>query len=330
MHDDQRLRCTDALGACIPAAEATDVQERFRNAVAKESRDWLNLFDAARLAYRGWCAHGLVPDRLDGMTVWDLGCGRGQGTAVYHFQGAAAVVATDVSLPPTIPSIVRDLPGVSFHHGELSTLARRLTTSPSLIIANCVTEHVSDLAGLFADCAAVLRPGGGNLLLTHDNYYQPVGHHDHGFLFMSPETNTVTFQGEPCWDSPLKCQASANHRAQLLRDRPGAWDSTLEGQLNPADCKQCPYWKRAQPWSHLLFQDDFSCLFTAPWFKTSRGVLNKITLFQLRQWLGEAGFRVLAWKPHPLNNAVPSQLLARFTAEDLTTFYVTVLASPIK
>lgn len=200
----------------------------------------------------------------------------------------------------------------------------------NLIFANTVTEHLPQLANNFIVCNQILSPG-GLLIINHDNYYQPVGSHDHGFLFYGRD-NKIVQQGPKCWDSDAKCEISKNHRSSITERFPWTWDPQMDEQISPANCMNCPYYKRSQPWAHLLYQNDFWHLFpqvcfTSGWGKKSS--LNKVTLFQLRQFLIEAGFDIELWIPHQIANIPPAQLLKapfHFSTDELTTTTVAIRA----
>ena len=118
----------------------------------------------------------------------------------------------------------------------------------------------------------------------------------------------------PCWEKPEKCDASAEYRkkCEVRHD----W-TVKQWHLTPHDCTQCTYYHRAQVWGHLLYQDAYPRDYPGD-FYTAR-MLNKITMYQLRQYLVEAGFRVAYWRPNQVENVPPPELLAKFSEADLRT-----------
>src|SRR5262249_56242305 len=114
-------------------------------------------------------------------------------------------------------------------------------------------------------------------------------------LILSFVNGYVEFQGSRCWDSPDKCDLSTEHRARLVRVFRSGWDARSDAARSPDDCSRCPYWKRAQPWAHLLFADEFMAVFPQEYFQSSGplGALNKATPFQVRQFVREAGLEIV-------------------------------------
>jgi len=153
-----------------------------------------------------------------------------------------------------------------------------------------------------------LAPG-GVLFLNHDNYYQPVGSHDHGFLYW--KNNEIVFLGPRCWEKQAKCAESADFRASIATRLPWTWDARTEARLTPEDCQRCPYYRRAQPWAHLLYQSEFRDVYPQPCFTTGypRSSLNKITPFMLRQFIIEAGFDIEGSTGIQIKNVPPDELL---------------------
>jgi len=180
---------------------------------------------------------------------------------------------------------------------------------------------------LLTICYRLLKEG-GYLFINHDNYYQPTGAHDHGFLFYG-ENNMIVRQGPACWQMPEKCQASADHRRWIAEHLPWTWRNTEK--LTPENCTLCPYYKRSQPWAHLIYQNEFVSLFDNVSFTTGypNSSLNKVTPFQLRQFVLEAGFVIEKEVRNRVSNLPPDFLLCppyNFSLQDLTTSTMTLLA----
>jgi 2-polyprenyl-6-hydroxyphenyl methylase/3-demethylubiquinone-9 3-methyltransferase len=282
-----------------------------------------------RESFENWSAAGFLPRAaVTGKRVWDLECGNCAYSGVLATHGAACVLGSDTFLQAKhIAGSIRNLPNFQFEHGTLREVHKRTEFHPDLILFHNSSEHVKDLPELLCDCAQVLRPG-GLLFLAHHNYYQPSGHHDQGFLRFDPKTNKIDFCGVKCWESERKCQSSEAHRQGLMNPDPHAvslWDQSLEGRLTPQDCSQCAYFKRSRPWAHLLYQHEFNTLFPHRFFRTAGGSLNKVTLFQLRQFLREAGFECVREDSIMLNNEIPAELARRISEEDLRAYQLIAL-----
>ena len=284
---------------------------------------------AYREALRTWEAEGvLLPADLAGKHVLDWECGRGVFSALFVEHGAAEVTGIDSWLDTDyVQQQLRDLPA-RFQRVSLREFAadRRTAGAYDLIFANTVTEHMIDVAALLPVCYGLLAAG-GILVLNHDNYYQPVGSHDHGFLFY--QNGAIEFLGPRCWQERRKCAVSEDFRRGIAERLPWTWDDRTESRLDPRDCTQCPYFRRAQPWGHLLCQSQFRRVFAQPCFTTGYpgSSLNKITPFMLRQFLIEAGFDIERWVPHTVPNQPPVELLRppfSFSADDLVTTTVSV------
>src|SRR5262245_681479 len=162
----------------------------------------------------------------------------------------------------------------------------------------------------------LLRPG-GRFVALHANYYGPLGGHDHAFIAPRPTDRGVLMasQAVRCWESPAKCDASADFRRRC--EEWSAW-TVKEWELTPEDCTRCLYYQRAQVWAHLLYQDEFPRNYPGPSNRCGvDGGLNKATPFQVRQYLLEAGFRIAAWVEDLAANDPPPELLRRFTPADL-------------
>ncbi len=272
----------------------------------------------------------LLATDLVGKHVLDWECGEGAYAAKFLELGAASVTAIDTWLNlEHAKNSLSLLPRSRFERVSIE----RFIEDPGnvgaydLVFSNTVTEHMLNLPRALTECYQLVSKN-GLLIINHDNYYQPVGSHDHGFLFYN-EKGQIVFQGSRCWESVAKCAASADYRRSMSERFPWTWDSRMESRLTPEDCDQCPYYRRAQPWAHLLYQNKFREVFPQPAFTTGypQSLLNKVTPFQLRQFVIEAGFDVVRWREHRVSNQPPAALLNppyRFSVDDLCTCTITV------
>ena len=235
-------------------------------------------------------------------------------------------MGTDTVIDRTrMPAPLFETDGLRIVEGDTAALAASAWSGadgPTLLFMHLVSEHVADLPALLRSVRSNC-PAGTRLFVHHDNYYQPVGHHDHGFLSYRPATHSVESNASRCWESPERCEASAVHRETLRRERDWQWSAASEATRDPASCDTCNYRIRAEPWAHLAAAERFTRVFPEAFFTVA---LNKITPFQLRQHLVEAGFDIESDVRDLLTNSVPEALAGKFTEADLRTFTVTVVA----
>jgi len=249
--------------------------------------------------------------------VLDLGCGLGASSAVFLDRGARFVWGVDPELPSERVERLAALPRSRFSAGVLGEVEFG-EQQFDLIYARAVTEHIYDLPAAVVKAHSLLRSG-GRFVALHDNYYGPMGAHDQGMFRVANGSDPMMIErvGVPCWTSPDKCRASESFREQYAKDHD--WQVT-RWALTPDDCERCSYFQRAQLWAHLRYQDQFPAVFAGKFFHTrTDGGLNKVTAFQLRQFLVEAGFTVTTWMPVHVANVPPPELLANFTLSDLQT-----------
>jgi 2-polyprenyl-6-hydroxyphenyl methylase/3-demethylubiquinone-9 3-methyltransferase len=313
----------------------TDSPAQIVQALCNRDSEFAGTYQAYRSQLQNWAANGVLPtSHITGKRILDWECGRGVFTALLLEQGAAAVTAIDSWLVDSayIQKNLNGLPGASFERISLEQFAvdEQHHGAYDLIFANTVTEHMLNLPPLLAICYQLLAVD-GELVINHGNYYEPVGSHDHGFLFYG-ENNEIVFQGPRCWESTTKCAASADFRRSIRERLSWTWGDWNESQLTPDNCIYCPYYRRAQPWAHLLYQQEFRQVFPQQCFTTGYpgSGLNKITPFQLRQFLIEAGFNIELWVPIYINNHPPQELLRppfNFSIEDLCTAMIAVRCS---
>lgn len=267
------------------------------------------------------------PQWFKGKRVIDWEAGDCAFAVALFLRGASSIVAIDTWLmPELVPEALKEHPQFYIAKESIQEFqSSHASEKFDLIFANTVTEHLQALPVAFDTVRNLLAPG-GLFVTNHDNYYQPGGHHDHGMLYYAGAK--IVFQGTECWDSVTKCVASREHRALIGEKYPWTWNAHHEAQRNPENCEACPYFKRAKPWAHLLYQHNF----TNTWGVTftthpDRGTINKVTPFQLRQYVIEAGFEIIKEHHAKVQNDVPTQLLAEHTPETLTTSMVWIAAS---
>jgi hypothetical protein len=99
--------------------------------------------------------------------------------------------------------------------------------------------------------------------------------------------------------------------AILARTRGWMWNAAIDRSLTPENCSRCLDKRRAEPWAHLLHQEDFADLYPRANFSMGKpnSSLNKITLFQLRQMIVEAGFKITGTDQTNCSNEPPAELL---------------------
>lgn len=292
-----------------------------------------DLYGRYKLALDGWMATGkMSPADLQGKRVLDWECGAGIFSVLFLEHGASFVEGIDSWLwTDAIQSSMGHLENTRFRKVSVEEFAADVSLHGTFdfIFANTVTEHMLQLPRVLTTVGRLLKPG-GLFLTNHDNYYQPVGSHDHGLMFYG-EQGAIVRQGPDCWNKPEKCQASHDYRHDLMKRLYWTWDDKIDAKRTPDDCTKCPYHMRSQPWAHLTHQSRFREIFPHVCFTTGYPLssINKVTLFQLRQYVVEAGFDITGWIPHKVPNEPPAALMEspfNFSREDLTTCTVTVIA----
>ena len=99
-----------------------------------------------------------------------------------------------------------------------------------------MTDPVSDAESLFRDLSRIVRPG-TEIFVHHDNFYQPVGHHDHGLLFLNEKLGPLSpkvFGVGRCRRSALPSEA---HRASMAERWPWLWSAAPEATLTRPSAK---------------------------------------------------------------------------------------------
>lgn len=147
-----------------------------------------------------------------GKSVLVLGVGAGTDMLWALRQGAREVVGLDVleqdpgALRATASSLGLDPGRVSFHQlniVEAPSLGRRF----DLVLSNNVFEHVADLTGAFAACAAAVEPGRGRVAIFSAPLYAS-----------SNGSHLPTEPWEHLWGDPLRLRERLLARGQV---RPG-------------------------------------------------------------------------------------------------------------
>ncbi|MGU3662316.1 class I SAM-dependent methyltransferase [Methylobacterium fujisawaense] len=299
-----------------------------RSAILPQLSEYLQERTKARLRdLDAMIADGRINvDWIRGKKVLDWEAGDCAFAVAIYLRGARRVVAIDSWLAEDlVPAILLNHPDFHIEKKSIIDYAQMSThNSFDFIYANTVTEHIQEIAISFEAIVKLLRSG-GIFATNHDNYYQPVGHHDHGFLFY--QGSKIVSQGPKCWNAEDKCEASSDHRTDLAVRLPWTWNASHEQQRTPSNCNLCPYFKRSKPWAHLIYQDQF--LETWPiGFTThpTRGTLNKITPFMLKQFFIEAGLNIITDHRSRIENDIPLRLLAEHSADTLTATMIWISA----
>jgi 2-polyprenyl-6-hydroxyphenyl methylase/3-demethylubiquinone-9 3-methyltransferase len=329
MPPDHMIILTDRLRATAPASLAdveaafTRLPDAYRARVEQRQQE-LQAFCDSRI---------LSPEIIASDHVVDWEAGDCAFAVAMLRMGAQRVFAIDswMNESEMAPSLLT-FPGLLAARCNIHDLAASLRPreiAVDLVFCNTVTEHVQDLVSSLAAIRGILRRY-GYFFTNHDNYYQPVGSHDHGFLFYGNE-NAIDPQGVACWRMPKKCGASEEHRQSIKNRFPWTWNESLEKSRNPDFCAGCFYYKRSQPWAHLIYQTEFCDLFPSESFftGTKNSSLNKITTFQLRQFIVESGLEIRAVNRTNASNDPPELLLNGpffFHPSELTTCTIRILA----
>ncbi len=273
---------------------------------------------------RNFISNDLMPSP-DGLRVWDLGCGDGTFSAAFADMGAKEILATD--LQSLIPPARMERRQIRFRQGGFDEAVEAFGVNGQvqvdLVFMHLMTEHVTDLRTFLRTLAACIEPG-TQILLHHGSYYQPVGHHDFGFLCLDEATWKIAPRGVRCWEAAARCAASASDRQRIAGENWFHWSDASEATRNPDDCAGCNYFRRSKPWAHLLYGDDYSRTFPEVWF---RDQLNRATSSQVRWLAQEAGFSVIVEHKSYVMNEVPDDLASTHGAQELSTYDHTLRAT---
>jgi len=271
-----------------------------------------------------------------GKSVLDFGGSGGQMAVALLSLGAKNATIVDPEISDEVAKKLAAIPGLLIVKGYVETAVKQIEGHFDFIVAHSVTEHIQNLPEALDSLLLLLRSG-GKFFIAHDNYYHASGHHDNMILQVGPD-GKYGYQGPKCWEQGL-CSISFDFRrntSELPSETwfPYIWSEEDEATLSDGNCSNCNFRKRTTPWAHLLHQDSFNEIYRVPAFSTGRpnSTLNKVTPFQLKQFLIEAGFRILLWERSFINNEVPEQLLESlefFSETDLKTENVFVVATRI-
>jgi 2-polyprenyl-6-hydroxyphenyl methylase/3-demethylubiquinone-9 3-methyltransferase len=287
-------------------------------------KSWHSHYEALQNNFNYWQSKGyLLSSDLREANVLDFGGSAGQLAVIALQNGAKRATVIDTELPVTLyETKLQAIEALSYSTLTVEAYCEEVCQAEplggevqdrcdkfELVLAHTVTEHLQYPASVFAAIYKLLKPG-GLFFVVHDNYYHPSGAHDNAMLTMNSRY-LYEYQGPKCWDSQNKCDASRAFRKDMSTRFPWAWDAESDNMLCPEDCEDCLFFKRTQPWAHILYQPTFKKVFPAPGFSSGHdnSVLNKITPFQLKQFLIEAGFEIELWDRGLHNNPLPAELL---------------------
>jgi len=130
--------------------------------IARAYDRWARTYDTDANATRDLDAEVLRRSSLeiDGRDVLELGCGTGKNT-VWLAERARRVIAMDFS--PGMLEVARGrvpLDRVRLVQHDVRERWPVDDASADVVVANLIFEHLSNVAGVFAEAARVLRPGG--------------------------------------------------------------------------------------------------------------------------------------------------------------------------
>lgn len=294
-----------------------------------DNHEWYSQFIALRNNFKFWIQHGyLTVEEIKHSNIIDFGGSWGQLALIFLIQGANKVVVVDTSLPRDFyQSNLNIYSNLEYTDTLIEDYAecQKNESSFDMVISHTVTEHINEPAKSFAAIYRLLKPG-GLFFIVHDNYYHPSGAHDN-IMLQGGADGYFGYQGPRCWEDHTKCAYSLEFRLNMTQNLPWIWDTVAEKLLTPDNCDNCLFYKRTHPWAHLLFQKEFNRVFPQKCFSSGQNnsMLNKITPFQLYQYLIEAGFDIDLWKRSYVNNSPPQQLMMDpffFSEPDLKTINV--------
>lgn len=307
-------RCIRTKRACINPDTGIMKHMYKEIPVPKELQDdvgWFAHYEALNSNLMLWINKKYLSlDEIQGARILDFGGSWGQLAVNFINNGARDVTVIDTSFP--VEFYKQKLKYYSNLHYDVSTIeefSSKENVSFDLIVAHTVTEHLQSMASCLSSIYKLLRPG-GLFFVVHDNYYHPSGAHDN-MLLQCNSKGVYGYNGPKCWETSDKCISSNEFRRSVKINMPWAWDESAEKMLTPENCENCLFYKRSQPWAHLLYQYEFNDVFTQKSFTSGQAdsMLNKITPFQLRQYIIEAGFDLELWQRTFVNNIPPRVLL---------------------
>lgn len=284
---------------------------QFSSTEIAEYAGWFSHYRALNNNLNVWESRGFITlSELRGASVLDFGGSYGQLAIIFLMHGASDATVIDINLPIELyRNKLKQFEKLKYSQSSLEAHSKQYPGRYDFVMAHTVTEHVEDIASSFAAVYKALKPG-GTFLLVHDNYYHPSGAHDNIMLQCNSD-GIYGYNGPKCWGSLNKCSVSSNFRSLISTNLPWAWDEQAEKMLTPDNCDDCLFYKRTHPWAHIIYQSEFNAVFPQKCFTTGQvdSILNKITPFQLRQYVIEAGFDIDMWERSMVNNLPPSNLL---------------------
>lgn len=276
---------------------------------------WMAHYHAMQANFDCWQQRGFIAlNDVVGTNALDFGGSRGQLAVILLQRGARQATVIDTSLPTafyeTKLRAIANLKSSNWSVEDYSEQSAQPEGEFDLIVSHTVTEHVQQLASAFAAIYKLLKPG-GLFFVIHDNYYHPSGAHDNAMLAPN-QHGFYEYPGPKCWESKDLCEASREYRKSVATRLPWTWNAGAEAMLTPHNCEACLFYRRTKPWAHLIYQSEFMRVFPQACFTTGQkgSVLNKITPFQLNQYLQEAGFEIELWERTFVNNSPPPELMA--------------------
>ena len=146
---------------------------------------WFRRHEAA---YRWLVAALPVP----GAVVLEAGCGEGYGGQLLADAGAAVVAGLDLDLA-TLGHAAVAYPGVPVAAANLVALPLA-DQAVDLVVCSQVVEHLWDQDAFVAECARVLRPGGGLVVTTPNRLTFPPGNVFHSRELDADELSSLVAQ----------------------------------------------------------------------------------------------------------------------------------------
>lgn len=236
----------------------------------------------------------------------DFGGSHGQLAYWLLTKGASGATVIDLRIPQKLfTELQKYHQKFDFSSESIENFSKINSERYDIVFAFTVTEHICNMPSVLSAIYNVLRPG-GTFFFVHDNYFHPSGAHDNNIL-QCGQNGIYKYKGIKCWKSKIKCKETDDIRLYMKNMPFPLWGGVSEGTCNPENCAQCNFYKRTHPWAHLLYRSEFKKVFPETAFSFTN--LNKITPFQLKQHIIEAGFTINLWKRTYVKNNLPNELL---------------------
>jgi SAM-dependent methyltransferase len=296
-----------------------DLPDEIRN-----DAGWCSLYKALEDNFNYWQKSGYLSLKdIKGANVLDFGGAAGQLAVISLQNGARQATVVDTSLPvayyETKLSSIKNLRYSTLSiedYCDQVNQSRQSGDNPKnvsgefdFVISHTVTEHIQYPATVFAAIHKLLKPG-GLFFIVHDNYYHPSGAHDN-IMLQTNKLGLYDYLGPKCWENKSLCEFSSSFRIAMEAQIPWLWNKDSEARLTPENCKLCLFYRRTKPWAHIIYQDEFTKVFPSEFFTMGlkKSAFNKITPFQLKQYLIEAGFIFELWERTFVKNTPPKELM---------------------